>query len=120
MTASRRKRSDIADTLRQLRSRLKREKSGRQTADAMVTRLEGRIAFLEHELERLGGVVSALSMTVPRFNKPLTMVMGYSELLARKVEEPLERSVRIIVTETERLARLVRRMRRIARASQDA
>ncbi len=69
------------------------------------------------ESERNAVIVALAGTAAHELNQPLTSVMGYAELLRRKLkeEDPSYRAVDIIYREAERMAELVRRIGKITR-----
>ncbi len=67
--------------------------------------------------ERAALVAELAGTAAHELNQPLTSVMGYSELLKRKLkpEDPLFRAVDIIYREAERMAEIVRKIGKITR-----
>jgi CheY-like chemotaxis protein len=66
------------------------------------------------QLERLERLESELATIAHDLNQPLTSVMGYGEVLLRQMGEtaPLAHAARMIVSEAERMAQIVRRLAR--------
>jgi PAS domain S-box-containing protein len=82
--------------------------------------LERKLSDVEMRLiesEKTAVVVALAGTAAHELNQPLTSVMGYSELLKRKIKEddPLFRSVDIIYRESERMAEIVRKIGKITR-----
>lgn len=82
--------------------------------------LERKLSDVETRLEESekNAVLVALAGTAAHeLNQPLTSVMGYAELLKRKLKEsdPTWRSVDIIHREAERMAEIVRKIGKITR-----
>jgi signal transduction histidine kinase len=82
--------------------------------------LERKLSDVETRLEasEKNAVLVALAGTAAHeLNQPLTSVMGYAELLKRKLKEsdPSWRSVDIIHREAERMAEIVRKIGKITR-----
>lgn len=67
--------------------------------------------------ERAALVAELAGTAAHELNQPLTSVMGYSELLKRRLkpEDPLFRAVDIIYREAERMAEIVRKIGKITR-----
>ena len=88
-----------------LRDRMQLE---RKLSDA-ETRLE--------ESEKNAVIVALAGTAAHELNQPLTSVMGYAELLKRRLKEadPAWRPVDIIHREAERMAEIVRKIGRITR-----
>ena len=83
-------------------------------------RLERKLSDAETRLmesEKNALVVALAGTAAHELNQPLTSVMGYAELLKRKMKEgdPSYRSVDIIHREAERMAEIVRRIGKITR-----
>jgi PAS domain S-box-containing protein len=70
-----------------------------------------------HESEKNAVIVALAGTAAHELNQPLTSVMGYAELLKRKLkeEDPAFRPVDIIYREAERMAEIVRRIGKITR-----
>ena len=82
--------------------------------------LEQKLSDVETRLEasEKNAVIVALAGTAAHeLNQPLTSVMGYAELLRRKLKEgdPAYRPVDIIFREAERMAEIVRKIGKITR-----
>jgi len=88
-----------------LRDRLKLE---RKLSD-VETRLE--------ESEKNAVLVALAGTAAHELNQPLTSVMGYAELLRRKIKEtePIFRPIDIIYREAERMAEIVRKIGKITK-----
>jgi len=69
------------------------------------------------ETEKNSVIVALAGTAAHELNQPLTSVMGYAELLKRKLKEsdPAWRSVDIIHKEAERMAEIVRKIGKITR-----
>ena len=67
--------------------------------------------------ERQSAVVELAGAVAHELNQPLTSIIGYAELLQRKVpmNSPLIRSLQMIVDEAERMAEMVRKLGRITK-----
>ncbi len=82
--------------------------------------LERKLSDVEMRLiesEKTAVVVALAGTTAHELNQPLTSVMGYAELLKRKIkdDDPLARPVDIIYRESERMAEIVRKIGKITR-----
>jgi signal transduction histidine kinase len=83
--------------------------------------LERKLSDVETRLEESekNAVLVALAGTAAHeLNQPLTSIMGYAELLKRRLSkepEPVARHVDIIYRESERMAEIVRKIGRITR-----
>jgi PAS domain S-box-containing protein len=82
--------------------------------------IEARLAETQQELavqERKAVIVELAGATAHELNQPLTAVMGYSELLALRLEEgsSLGQASRAIVREAERMADIVRKIGKLTR-----
>lgn len=88
-----------------LRERLKIEKQ--------LSRVQERLL----ETEKAAVAAQLAGAAAHELNQPLTSVLGYSEMLRRKIPEdsPLRRSVDIIFKEGERMADIVRKIGRITK-----
>jgi len=83
-------------------------------------RIEGKLSLAQEKLqmsEKQAVIAELAGTTAHELNQPLTSVMGYAELLARKVPEdsPLRRPVNVILKEAERMAEIVRKIGRITK-----
>jgi PAS domain S-box-containing protein len=83
-------------------------------------RIEERLAVAQKKLEisEKQAIVAELAGTAAHeLNQPLTSVMGYAEMLKRKLdrESPHYRAADIIVREAERMAEVVRKIGKITR-----
>lgn len=83
-------------------------------------RIEGELSATRRKLEeaaRRAMIVELAGAAAHELNQPLTSVLGWSELLIRKVEEqdPQYRPLSIIRREAERMADVVRKLGRITR-----
>ncbi|HVE81492.1 MAG TPA: histidine kinase dimerization/phospho-acceptor domain-containing protein, partial [Myxococcales bacterium] len=69
------------------------------------------------ESERNAVIVALAGTAAHELNQPLTSVMGYAELLKRKLppEDAAFRPVEIIYREAERMAEIVRKIGKITR-----
>jgi len=82
--------------------------------------MEERLALAQEKLEvteRAALIAELAGTTAHELNQPLTSVIGYSELVLRKVaeESPLRRPVEVIMQEAERMAEIVRKIGKITR-----
>src|SRR5262249_37935759 len=83
-------------------------------------RIESKLSLAQEKLqmsEKQAVIAELAGTTAHELNQPLTSVMGYAELLARKIAEdsPLRRPVDVILKETERMAEIVRKIGRITK-----
>ncbi|MBX7113264.1 MAG: PAS domain S-box protein [Myxococcaceae bacterium] len=83
-------------------------------------RLERRLSDTESRLiesQKTAVLVALAGTTAHELNQPLTSVMGYAELLKRKMREddPSWRAIDIIHREAERMAEIVRKIGKITR-----
>ena len=83
-------------------------------------RMEERLLRAQEELrarEKQAIVAELAGGAAHELNQPLTSVLNYAELLTRNLEQdtPLSRAAHIIVTESERMAEIVRKIGKIAR-----
>lgn len=81
-------------------------------------KMEQRLAQAQEKLdisERQAAIAELAGTTAHELNQPLTSIMGYAELLLRKVgeEDPHHRGLMTIYTEAERMAEIVRKIGRI-------
>ncbi len=81
-------------------------------------RMEQRLAQAQEKLdisERQAAIAELAGTTAHELNQPLTSIMGYAELLLRKVAEddPHHRGLATIYQEAERMAEIVRKIGRI-------
>ena len=84
------------------------------------TRLEAKLSKAEEKLaeaEKQAVIVELAGTAAHELNQPLTSVMGYAELLKRRLkeEDPAFRPVDIIYREAERMAEIVRKIGKITR-----
>ena len=79
--------------------------------------MEARLNQAQDELrsrERQALVAELAGAAAHELNQPLTSVIGYAELLRRRLEDPAtRRGLDIIITESERMAEIVRKVGRI-------
>ena len=83
-------------------------------------KIEQRLAQAQEKLvvtEKQALIAELAGTTAHELNQPLTSVMGYSELLKKKMspEDAHYRAVDIILREAERMAEIVRKIGRITR-----
>jgi PAS domain S-box-containing protein len=83
-------------------------------------RVEEQLAQAQEKLamsEKQALVAELAGATAHELNQPLTSVMGYSELLLRKLEEdsPVRRAASAIHGETQRMAEIVRKIGKLTR-----
>jgi PAS domain S-box-containing protein len=83
-------------------------------------RMEARLAAAQEELqsrERQAIVAELAGAAAHELNQPLTSVMGYAELLKRKLDRdsPAHSAAEVIMSEAERMAEIVRKIGKITR-----
>ncbi len=83
-------------------------------------RMEQRLEHAQEQLrvqEKQTIVAELAGAAAHELNQPLTSVMGYAELLRRRLEEgtPQHHAAEIIVSEAERMAEIVRKIGKITR-----
>lgn len=83
-------------------------------------RIEQRLAHAQEQLraqEKQTIVAELAGAAAHELNQPLTSVMGYAELLRRRLESgtPQHHAAEIIVSEAERMAEIVRKIGKITR-----
>jgi signal transduction histidine kinase len=83
-------------------------------------RMEARLAKAQEELrnrEKQAAIAELAGATAHELNQPLTSVMGYAEMISRKLEpdSPLSGAANVIVTQAERMAEIVRKIGKITR-----
>ncbi len=85
----------------------------RLSLERKLTDAEARLL----ESEKNAVIVALAGTAAHELNQPLTSVMGYAELLKRKIKEsdPTWRSVEIIYREAERMAEIVKKIGKITR-----
>ncbi len=93
---------------------------GREVATVGVVRdLRERLAIEQRlaESERLGVLAELAGTTAHELNQPLTSVMGYAELLRRKLDDddPRMKAATTILREAERMAAIVKQIGQITR-----
>ncbi len=107
----------------------KRKKAGEDVAPifARMAELKAQIAQNDQKLtdvearllesEKSAVLVALAGTAAHELNQPLTSVMGYAELLKRRMppEDPDLRAVEVIYREAERMADIVRKIGRITR-----
>ncbi|MEI8256551.1 MAG: PAS domain S-box protein, partial [Deltaproteobacteria bacterium] len=81
-------------------------------------KMEERLATAQHKLamsEKQMLVAELAGAAAHELNQPLTSIMGYAELLQRRVnkESPASHSAEVIIREAERMAEIVRKIGRI-------
>ncbi len=85
----------------------------------VVRDLRERIAIEQRlaESERLGVLAELAGTTAHELNQPLTSVMGYAELLCRKLDDgdPKYKAASTILREAERMAAIVKQIGQITR-----
>jgi PAS domain S-box-containing protein len=82
--------------------------------------IQERLAIAQEKLEvteKQALIAELAGTTAHELNQPLTSVMGYAELLAKKAGEdsPLYRPIQVIMQEAERMAEIVRKIGKITR-----
>ena len=82
--------------------------------------MEARLAAAQEELqsrERQAIIAELAGAAAHELNQPLTSVMGYAELLKRKLEldSPAFAAAEVIMSEAERMAEIVRKIGKITR-----
>jgi len=82
--------------------------------------MEARLTRAQRELqshEKQAAIAELAGAAAHELNQPLTAVMGYAEYLKRTVSGDLaqERAIDVILSETERMANIVRKVGRITR-----
>ena len=83
-------------------------------------RVEEQLAQAQEKLalsEKQSLIAELAGATAHELNQPLTSVMGYAELLQRKVEEgsPAQRAAQVIYSEAQRMAEIVRKVGTLTR-----
>ena len=78
-------------------------------------RIENKLEEAQRKLqlsERQAGAMELAGAAAHELNQPLTSIMGYAELMKKRASEddPNAKAVRIIARETERMAKIVRRI----------
>lgn len=82
--------------------------------------MEARLTHAQRELqshEKQAAIAELAGAAAHELNQPLTAVMGYAEYLKRTVtaDPAQERAIDVILSETERMANIVRKVGRITR-----
>jgi PAS domain S-box-containing protein len=82
--------------------------------------MEQRLAVAQEQLEerrRADAISEVAGAAAHELNQPLTSVMGYAEYLKRRVQDDtaLAHAVEVILSETQRMADIVRKVGRITR-----
>jgi len=82
--------------------------------------MEARLTRAQRELqshEKQAAIAELAGAAAHELNQPLTAVMGYAEYLKRTVSGDVaqERAIDVILSETERMANIVRKVGRITR-----
>lgn len=82
--------------------------------------MEERLALAQEQLEerrRADAIAEVAGAAAHELNQPLTSVMGYAEYLKRRVQDDdaLSHAVEVILSETQRMADIVRKVGRITR-----
>jgi PAS domain S-box-containing protein len=83
-------------------------------------RMEARLTEAQEELrarEKHALIAELAGAAAHELNQPLTSVLGYAELIRRKVEgdSPIQTAAAVIVQESERMADIVRKIGKITR-----
>jgi PAS domain S-box-containing protein len=82
-------------------------------------RIENRLSVAQEKLqmsEKQAVIAELAGTTAHELNQPLTSIMGYAELLKKKIgDEALQRPLEVIAREAERMAEIVRKIGRITR-----
>lgn len=83
-------------------------------------RMEARLARAQEELrerEKQAAIAELAGTTAHELNQPLTSVMGYAQMIRRRVgeESPLASAADVIVTQAERMAEIVRKIGKLTR-----
>jgi PAS domain S-box-containing protein len=78
-------------------------------------RMEARLEKAQEELrerEKHAAVAELAGAAAHELNQPLTSIIGYAELLGRRIEKesPLHNAANIIITQAERMAEIVRKI----------
>jgi signal transduction histidine kinase len=83
-------------------------------------RMEESLSKAQEELrerEKQAAVAELAGATAHELNQPLTSIIGYAELLAKRLgaESPLSPAAQVIITQAERMAEIVRKIGKITR-----
>jgi PAS domain S-box-containing protein len=83
-------------------------------------RMEARLSEAQEELrtrEKQALIAELAGAAAHELNQPLTSVLGYAELIRRRVEDdsPLQSAAAVILQESERMADIVRKIGKITR-----
>ncbi len=83
-------------------------------------RMEAKLNKAQEELrerEKHAAVAELAGAAAHELNQPLTSIIGYSELLVRRLEQdsPLHNAAEVIITQAERMAEIVRKIGKITK-----
>jgi PAS domain S-box-containing protein len=83
-------------------------------------RMEARLEKAQEELrerEKHAAVAELAGAAAHELNQPLTSIIGYAELLGRRLEKesPLHNAANVIITQAERMAEIVRKIGKITK-----
>lgn len=83
-------------------------------------RMEAELALAQQHLrerEKDTAVAELAGATAHELNQPLTAVIGYAELLGRRLDpnSPLHRAAEVIIAESERMAQIVKKIGKITK-----
>lgn len=83
-------------------------------------RMEAKLTMAQEELrerEKQAAVAELAGAAAHELNQPLTSIIGYAELLCRRIEKesPLHNAADIIITQAERMAEIVRKIGKITK-----
>ncbi len=83
-------------------------------------RMEARLLTAQEELrerEKQAAVAELAGATAHELNQPLTSIIGYAELLGRRLpdESPLRNASEVIIAQAERMAEIVRKIGKITK-----
>ena len=82
-------------------------------------RIENKLSLAQEKLqmsEKQAVIAELAGTTAHELNQPLTSIMGYAELLKKKIQdEALKRPLEVIAREAERMAEIVRKIGRITK-----